>query len=197
MIEPPDPSVRITGVSAGRGRSPIIGDLTAPPATAPRGPGGPELADRELSLIEGVPPAERPIVVVVELDSSFPGGLRAQQDAFEEVWDAWWASSGETGASKEPITGSLYQCVLTRTGLARLVQLDQDRTTESPGDPARLAGLCALRPGGPLGSDREGRRRAASVQRERVRDRLGDHRHRASTRPTATSPSWSWLARGA
>ena len=132
MIEPPDPSVRITGVSAGRGRSPIIGDLTAPPATPPRGPGGPERADRELSLIEGVPPVEQPIVVVVELDSSFPGGLREQQRTFEEVWDAWWTSSGEADASKEPITGSLYQCVLTREGLARLVQLDQDRTTGPP-----------------------------------------------------------------
>ena len=132
MTEPPDPSVRITGVSAGRGRSPIIGDLTSPPPIAPRGPGGPELADRELSLIEGVPPAEGPIVVVVELDSSFPGGLRAQQEAFEQVWNAWWSSSGETGASKDQVTGSLYQCVLTRTGLARLVQLDQDRTTSPP-----------------------------------------------------------------
>lgn len=132
MIEPPDPSVRITGVSAGRGRSPIIGDLTAPPPTSPRGPGGPERADRELSLIEGVPPAEEPIVVVVELDSSFPGGLRAQQDAFEQVWDAWKASSGEDPARRDQITGSLYQCVLTRTGIADLVQRDQDRTTGPP-----------------------------------------------------------------
>ena len=132
MTEPPDPSVRITGVSAGRGRSPIIGDLTAPPPTPPRGPGGPERADRELSLIEGVPPAEEPIVVVVELDSSFPGGLRAQQDAFELVWDAWKASSGEAAARRDQITGSLYQCVLTRSGLAALVQRDQDRTSGPP-----------------------------------------------------------------
>jgi len=85
VVEPPDYNVRITGVSAGRGRSPIIGDLTAPPPPPTRGVGGPELADRELSLIEGVPAADQPIVVVVELDSSFPGGLREQQKTFEEV----------------------------------------------------------------------------------------------------------------
>ena len=112
-VEPPDPSVRITGVSAGRGRSPIIGDLTAPPPAAPSRRG-----DR--SLTERAPSAEEPIVVVLELDSSFPGGLREQQRVFEEVWDAWLGSSPEEGASKEPVTGSLYQCVLTRTGLARL-----------------------------------------------------------------------------
>jgi len=132
VVEPPDYNVRITGVSAGRGRSPIIGDLAAPPPPPTRGVGGPELADRELSLIEGVPAADQPIVVVVELDSSFPGGLREQQRTFEEVWDAWRESSAETGATREPITGSLYQCVLTRAGLARLVQLDQDRDTGPP-----------------------------------------------------------------
>ncbi len=132
MTEPPDPSVRITGVSAGRGRSPIIGDLTAPPASPPPRAGGPERAGRELSLNEGVPAADQPIVVVVELDSSFPGGLREQQRTFDEVWKAWWESSGEPDAAKEPITGSLYQCVLTREGLARLVQLDQDRATGPP-----------------------------------------------------------------
>ena len=132
MTEPPDPRVRITGVSASQGRSPIIGGLTAPPAAASSEIGGPELADRELSLIDGVPAAVRPIVVVVELDSSFPGGLVAQQKTFDEVWSSWWDAAGEPSASKEPLTGSLYQCVLTPPGLARLVQLDQDRRTGPP-----------------------------------------------------------------
>ena len=70
VIEPPDPSVRITGVSAGQGRSPIIGDLTTPPRTTSR----------------GAPSPVQPIVVVVELDSSFPGGLREQQKTFEALW---------------------------------------------------------------------------------------------------------------
>ena len=131
-VEPPDPRVRITGVSAGRGRSPIIGDLTETPVVAPEPPGGREPGDRELSLVERPAPAEEPIVVVVELDSSFPGGLREQQRTFEDVWDAWRQESAESAASKEPITGSLYQCVLTRAGLARLVQRDQDRTTGPP-----------------------------------------------------------------
>ncbi|MEP6648757.1 MAG: S8 family peptidase [Lapillicoccus sp.] len=133
MQEPPDPSVRVTGVSAGRGRSPIIGDLAAPVTASPRPePGGPERTDRDLSLREGAPPPEELVVVVVELDSSFPGGLRAQQETFDAVWDAWWSSGAETAATKEPVTGSLYQCVMTRDGLQRLVQMDQDRTTGPP-----------------------------------------------------------------
>jgi len=116
VIEPPDPSVRITGVSAGQGRSPIIGDLTTPPRTTSR----------------GAPSPVQPIVVVVELDSSFPGGLRDQQKTFEALWESWWTSSGEGEATREPITGSLYQCVLTRHGLQQLVQLDQDRTSGPP-----------------------------------------------------------------
>jgi len=133
VLEPPDPSVRVSGVSAGRGRSPIIGDLAAPVTASPRPePVGRDIGQRELSLIEGVPSPDRPVVVVVELDSSFPGGLKAQQDTFEGLWAAWWADSGEPSASNEPITGSLYQCVLTREGLQRLVQMDQDRTTGPP-----------------------------------------------------------------
>ncbi|HEU4997845.1 MAG TPA: S8 family peptidase [Lapillicoccus sp.] len=134
MTDPPDPSVRVSGVSAGRGRSPIIGDLAAPvTASPPREPGRPEIAHRELSLEAApVPPEQQSVVVVVELDSSFPGGLRAQQDTFDALWDAWWRAADEASATKEPITGSLYQCVMTRGGLARLVQLDQDRTTGPP-----------------------------------------------------------------
>ena len=134
MTDPPDPSVRVSGVSAGRGRSPIIGDLASPvTASPPREPGRPEIAHRELSLEAApVPPEQQSVVVVVELDSSFPGGLRAQQDTFDALWDAWWRAADEASATKEPITGSLYQCVMTRGGLARLVQLDQDRTTGPP-----------------------------------------------------------------
>jgi subtilisin family serine protease len=131
--EPPDPSVRVTGVSAGRGRSPIIGDLASPVTPSPRPePGGPEIAHRELSLEAAVAPEERSVVVVVELDSSFPGGLLAQQDTFDALWDTWWRSADDDSATKEPITGSLYQCVMTRAGLQRLVQMDQDRRTGPP-----------------------------------------------------------------
>ena len=120
--EPPDPSVRVTGVSAGRGRSPIIGDLAYPVTPSPR--------DRSLDRAQ--PADEQPVVVVIELDSSFPGGLRAQQETFEALWDSWWHSADDPSATKEPITGSLYQCVLTRAGLQRLVTMDQDRTTGPP-----------------------------------------------------------------
>lgn len=131
MTEPPDPSVRVTGVSAAGGRSPIIGDLTSPVPAVP-GPGGPERADRELALGGAPPAADQPIVVVVELDSSFPGGLKAQQATFEALWQSWREGANEPSAAKEPVTGSLYQCVLTRAGLQRLVQMDQDRTTGPP-----------------------------------------------------------------
>src|SRR5690242_16751467 len=101
VTDPPDPSVRVTGVSAGRGRSPIIGDLAAPvTASPPRESGRPEIAHRELSLETAVPSEQQSVVVVVELDSSFPGGLRAQQDTFDVLWDDWWRTADEASATK-------------------------------------------------------------------------------------------------
>lgn len=121
--------------SAGRYRSPIVGDLNLPP-----GSGGDRLGeDRD--------PHER-LPMIVELNVLYPGGLGAVRDAFYYLWSRFaeqaggWHPPRDPRSTTEPeippglalVAPKLYQCVISRQTLRDMVELDQ-QLAENDGAP--------------------------------------------------------------
>ncbi len=120
-------------------KSCIVGDLqVGAEGTAAYGPG----VDRGLDPGAGAggrsrvaaPDPDEPVDVVLELNMAFPGGLAAVTAAFEELWkqfrEEFRHAARPRGAPqarlrRERISHKLYQCVLTRRGLAQLVAADR------------------------------------------------------------------------
>ncbi len=108
-------------------RSPIVGNLRL---TAP-GSGG---SDREL-----VDPDER-VPILIELNLLYPGGLETVRTDFYALWadyvgvaGGWWPPQ-ETGSSHvlpevpdrlQLVSPKLYQCVLSRADLSRMIRQDR------------------------------------------------------------------------
>ncbi|HVV11351.1 S8 family peptidase [Amycolatopsis sp.] len=112
----------------GRHRSPIVGDLNLPPDGETPGSG------------EQVP-------MLVELNVNYPGGLAAVRREFYALWrefadvaGGWWPEDEDPANLVEPrvpsglalIAPKLYQCVLTRADLRRMVQRDHERAEGRP-----------------------------------------------------------------
>jgi subtilisin family serine protease len=108
-----------------RFRSPIVGDLILPPAD-----GGQE--SDETYRHERVP-------MLIELNVLFPGGLLAVRDRFYQLWERYanvaghyWPADVTSASVVQPpvpaglalIAPKLYQCVLSRTDLADMVNTD-------------------------------------------------------------------------
>ncbi len=113
-------------------RSPIVGDLRLPPS------GSGEVSE--------VDPDQR-VPMLVELNVAFPGGLGAVREAFYALWEGfaaeaggWWPEEMTSTTPVQPpvpaglalVAPKLYQCVLSRSVVRRLVEQDRlDASRES------------------------------------------------------------------
>ena len=116
--------------SAGRYRSPIIGDLNVP-----------EKSDEAFGQDHN--PHER-VPMIVELNVLYPGGLGAVRDAFYDLWSrvadqaGGWHPPQYPRSTTEPdvprglalVAPKLYQCVISRQTLRDMVDLDQEPSCE-------------------------------------------------------------------
>jgi subtilisin family serine protease len=118
----------------GFARSPIVGDLHLPPASAAAGGAGTGGPGRE--------PDEEPVPILVELNVLYPGGLDEVTGKFFQLWAEGYeqraggpAPAGEPAASPihpvvpaglRRVTSRLYQCMLTRRQLLDLIQRDRE-----------------------------------------------------------------------
>jgi subtilisin family serine protease len=115
-----------------RYRSPVIGDLNV----APQLPDG---SDPSVTEPGGVDPDE-PTAVLIELNVLYPGGLSAVTHDFFELWGSdpsrvpGPAAAGPAAADPtqplvpaglQRVTAKLYQCMLSRRELQRLVESDR------------------------------------------------------------------------
>jgi subtilisin family serine protease len=113
-------------------RSPVVGDLRLPPARS--------------GEVSDVDPDER-VPMLVELNVQYPGGLAAVREAFYTLWAAfadeaggWWPEDVTSANPVQPpvpaglalVAPKLYQCVLSRSTVRRLVEQDRlDAARES------------------------------------------------------------------
>lgn len=118
----------------GRFRSPIVGDLKLPPEGPAKDKRG-----RRIDPNEQVP-------ILLEINVTYPGGLRAVREALKELWADFEDRAGGWAGREDPmpilldppvppglmfISPKLYQCVLSRTDLHELVARDQQIARET------------------------------------------------------------------
>jgi subtilisin family serine protease len=114
-------------------RSPIVGDLNPPPS---RRTGRKRQPDPDVR-----------VPMLIELNVLFPGGLEAVRDSFYELWSRYadeaggfWPAEATSASAVHPpvpsglalIAPKIYQCVLTRSDVHRLV--DDDRRLAGAAD---------------------------------------------------------------
>jgi subtilisin family serine protease len=121
--------------AVGRYRSPIIGDLVLPP-------------DRTEQQLARTKYATERVPMVIELNVLYPGGLGEVREAFYSLWERFKQEAGGHYPAQAPNTmgprvpaglalvgPKLYQCVISRLTLRRMVESDQERAREN-GQPA-------------------------------------------------------------
>ncbi|MDQ4491336.1 S8 family serine peptidase [Sinomonas sp. ASV486] len=103
-----------------KGKSRIIGDLRTPPEGESGG---------------DVPGPDEPVDVVIELNATYPGPASAAHDAFADLWHRFVERVAPAGGApkvlfqKTRIARKLYQCILTRSSLAVLMEMDEPGPT--------------------------------------------------------------------
>jgi subtilisin family serine protease len=123
----------MTNLPEGDRRSPIVGDLQLPSR---------ETGERELSMVD---PDER-VPMLIELNVRYPGGLAAVREAFYLLWDGfaaeaggWWPEELTSASPVQPpvpaglamVAPKLYQCVLSRSAVVRMVEQDRRSAVEA------------------------------------------------------------------
>ena len=109
-------------------KSRIIGALKLDP---------PELAGNgDTGKYQPTPDPDEPVVVILELNMKYPGGLVEVTSAFEGMWELFRDDKtraslrGEGLLEQSQISRKLYQAVLTRQSLVELIGID--RATHQP-----------------------------------------------------------------
>ena len=121
----------------GRYRSPIVGNLKLPPEGVAEDEDG-----------RGIDPDEQ-VPILLELNVTYPGGLRAVREALYFIWGEFEDRAGGSWEDPVPdpsrparspglmfIAPKLYQCVLSRRDLHELVTRDQQVARETGRPPA-------------------------------------------------------------
>lgn len=123
----------MTYLPEGERRSPILGDLRLPSG------------DRTGTEFANVDPDQR-VAMLIELNVRYPGGLAAVRTDFYALWESfveeaggWWPEELSSPNTVQPptppgltlVAPKLYQCVLSRAVLHRLVEQDQKVATRA------------------------------------------------------------------
>jgi subtilisin family serine protease len=122
--------------SEARFRSPIVDSLKLPPDG-----GGEDKLGRRIAPEEKVP-------ILLEINVTYPGGLRAVREALATLWEGFAAHADTYWKDPVPvlldpplppgltyISAKLYQCVLSRVELHDLIARDQQNVVETGGPP--------------------------------------------------------------